>query len=171
MPLIYSAGADSAGNHGGDSGEWNREHLWPRSYGIGDGGPDFTDLHNLRPCDVATNNSRGNRWFDDGGAAGSWEPPDYEKGDIARAMFYMAVRYDGGEAGVEDLELAESPDAARAQFGKLSALIRWHALDPPDDAERERNGRVERLQGNRNPFVDRPALVAEFWGEGAPPLR
>jgi hypothetical protein len=70
VPLIYSAGDDSAGNHGGDRGEWNREHLWPRSYGIGDGGPDFTDLHNLRPCDVATNGSRGNRWFDDGGGAG-----------------------------------------------------------------------------------------------------
>lgn len=31
---------------------WNREHLWPRSYGLIHGHPEFTDLHNLRPADV-----------------------------------------------------------------------------------------------------------------------
>jgi len=149
-------------NNGGDRGEWNREHLWPRSYAIGKSGPDFCDLHNLRPCAVATNSLRQNKYFADQSTTRTWAPPDDEKGDIAWAMFYMAVRYEGGEEHTEDLELVDEPESGTGNFGRLSALLHWHDEDPPDETERKRNGRVEKLQGNRNPFVDRPELVGEF---------
>ena len=104
---------------------WNREHLWPRSRGVDDTGADTSDLFNLRPSYASINGSRGNLVFDnsnpaEGGYqapgsfglapeassdANSWEPPDGVKGAIARAMFYMAVRYDGSDPSTKDLEL------------------------------------------------------------------
>ncbi|KAL6194563.1 hypothetical protein ACLB2K_035645 [Fragaria x ananassa] len=41
---------------------WNREHLWPRSYGLKNG-PSLTDIHNIRPADVNVNSSRGNKYY------------------------------------------------------------------------------------------------------------
>jgi len=165
VELIYSSASRDATNHGGDRGEWNREHLWPRSYGIGNGGTDFTDLHNLRPCDVTTNNRRGNKYFAASTSTKTWEPPADEKGNIARALFYMAVRYEGDEDRTEDLELTETPRSGSPNFGALSTLLKWHQQDPPDDAERARNDRVEALQGNRNPFIDQPDLAGKIWHE------
>ena len=63
-------------------------------------------------------------------------------GDVARAMFYMSVRW--------GLELSPAQD---------SVLRRWHDLDPVSETERLRNTAIQRVQGNRNPFVDCPALV------------
>ena len=68
--LVYSRGSVPANDHGGEVGEWNREHLWPRSLGIGRSGPDSTDLHALMPCAVSANSSRGNLPFDDADAGG-----------------------------------------------------------------------------------------------------
>ena len=68
--LVYSRGSVPANDHGGEVGEWNREHLWPRSLGIGRSGPDRTDLHALMPCAVSANSSRGNLPFDDADAGG-----------------------------------------------------------------------------------------------------
>src|SRR4029450_277801 len=103
---------------------WNREHLWPRSRGVDDTGPDTSDLFHIVPCDDDVNSQRSNLYFDnssalDGGIispghpeapltsrdSNSWEPPPNEKGDIARALFYMAVRYDGTEPNTPDLAL------------------------------------------------------------------
>jgi endonuclease I len=67
------------------------------------------------------------------------------RGNVARALFYFAVRYD---QPIDDRE--------------ERILRKWHAEDPPDAGERARNDRVERAQGNRNPFVDRPELVARI---------
>ncbi|QVL48256.1 MAG: endonuclease [Thiocapsa sp.] len=36
------------------------------------------------------------------------------------------------------------------------------------DAERQRNDRIEAVQGNRNPFIDHPELVCRAWGLGCP---
>ena len=90
---------------------WNREHLWPNSYGINGLGPAFSDLHNLRAEDWSVNSSRGTKFYavsDHLDAhyrmpahpeaplastdTDSWEPPAAVKGDIARALFYMTVR-------------------------------------------------------------------------------
>ena len=87
--------------------DWNREHVWAKSHGdFGNTPPCGTDMHHLRPSDVSVNGDRGNKDFDNGGTqhseatgcyydADSWEPRDEVKGDIARSMFYMTVRYEG----------------------------------------------------------------------------
>ncbi len=161
---------------------WNREHLWPNSYGIDDQPPAYSDLHNLRACDANVNSSRGNEFFDwsDTNAASyvmpahveapecssdadSWEPPPSVRGDIARAQFYMAVRYAGDKANEPDLELTDNIAAinsASTLMGRLRTLLQWHAADPVDDAERTRNDLIYSLyQANRNPFVDQPGWV------------
>ncbi|MCK4827406.1 endonuclease, partial [bacterium] len=86
---------------------WNREHVWAKSHGFPDmADTAYTDVHHLRPADRSVNGARGNRDFDWGGFEleevdecyydyDSWEPPDRVKGDVARMLFYMAVRYEG----------------------------------------------------------------------------
>jgi len=137
---------------------WNREHLWPRSYGVGKWGPDFSDLHCLRASGGLENAARGNEPF------GRFMPPASVRGDIARCMFYMAVRYDGLQEGTEDLELTNCPCSARFAMGHLGTLLQWHAEDPVDDVEAARNARIcGDYQHNRNPFVDHPELVGRLW--------
>ena len=112
-----------------------------------------------------------------------WEVWEDRKGDVARAMFYMAVRYEGdthGSAGItepdleltDDLNLVEGSNTgsnlASGYMGRLSVLLEWHEVDPVDDAERARNDRVAEAQGNRNPFIDNPEYVSYvFTGNGA----
>lgn len=166
---------------------WNREHLWPRSYGLEEGRPEFTDVHNLRPADVNVNSSRGNKYFGDCTArmtprclipanreaaadtatdANTWRPPSQVRGDIARAVFYMAVRYGIEQpSGSLNLQLSDSPSVANATMGLLSTLLQWNNLDPPSPSEVLRNSRVCSLyQGNRNPFVDHPEYASSIWG-------
>ena len=172
--LFYSGRSEPKANFPG----WNREHLWPNSLGIDDEMPAFSDLHGLRPADSNVNSSRGNKFYDDsmeadGGirnpahpeAVGntsdsdSWEPPDSRKGDVARACFYMAVRYEGldGEPNLELTDDLGTITTAGDMMGRLTTLILWHLLDPPDEIEEARNdGIFELYQGNRNPFIDRP---------------
>jgi deoxyribonuclease-1 len=72
------------------------------------------------------------------------EPRPAVRGDIARAMLYMAERY--------GLEIYPRQKAL---------LLEWHRADPPDAGERRRNAVIERLQGNRNPFIDDPERQPE----------
>lgn len=101
-----------------------------------------------------------------------FQPPASVRGDIARALFYMAVRYDGDavqDPGTRDLELSDSPDASWGYMGVLSVLRAWHEADPVDDVERLRNGLVCGQQGNRNPFIDHPEWVADIdWATCVP---
>ena len=165
---------------------WNREHLWPRSRGVEETGPDNTDVHALRPADWHVNAVRNNLFFgdcedtctsrpaDEEAAVDTalnslmFLPPESVRGDIARAIFYMERRYSFvDEVDTEVLELTDCPDveAETNQMAYLSDLLQWHEDDPPDDAERRRNDRVcARWQGNRNPFVDFPQLVASLYG-------
>ena len=70
----------------------------------------------------------------------------------------MDTRYDGSDTRT-DIALGEVADPSSGTFGKLSTLLKWHRMDPVSDDERRRNDRIFSLQGNRNPFVDRPELV------------
>lgn len=176
--LLYTGWSLSADAHGNDASGWNREHIWSKSRGdFGTRQGAGTDLHAIRPAEVTVNTARSNRAFDDGGElyidrdgptgcrsdADSWEPRDQVKGDVARAIFYMAVRYEDAEL---DLELTETPRPQQDKaplHGVVSTLLRWHQLDPPDDYERRRNDRVETLQGNRNPFIDHPEWAELIW--------
>ena len=49
--LIYSDRSEPAAVNQGVSTGWNREHIWPKSFGVGYDGADTSDLHALRPCD------------------------------------------------------------------------------------------------------------------------
>jgi len=185
--LIYTDATSPKDNNGGAIGNWNREHLWPRNFGIGNDGPDNSDLFNLRPSDVQVNSERGSLFFDNSDpekslplqfpAPGcskdhdSWEPRDEEKGDIARSCFYMATRYNGNDPGTSNLRLSDHPDAATSRFGKLRTLIQWHHLDPVDRAEQKRNHRVfTHWQGNRNPFIDHPEFAGLVFLSSYPEL-
>lgn len=179
VELIYSPDTRSVNGNGGSVGDWNREHLWPRSFGIfNDGGADNSDIFNLRPSDVQVNSERGSLFFDDTGQAiplqfsaegsskdgDSWEPRDDEKGDVARACFYMHVRYDGSDALTTDLTLSDFPSAAVSRFGKLATLLKWHRLDPVNARNRQRNQEVyDDWQQNRNPFVDHPEFAEQIF--------
>ena len=101
-----------------------------------------------------------------------------QRGDMARSVFYMAIRYEGiasedaNDGDIPDLELtddaglinATSNGSAKAYMGFLSTLLQWHQQDPVDDRERDRNVVVYSFQGNRNPFIDHPewATMALF---------
>lgn len=158
-------------------GVWNREHTFPRSRGgfdsiaadtLSDGRDIFwttnadstrhanSDGHGIRAIDAAENNSRGNQFY------GQYNGPPGTlggfKGDVARCIFYLAVRYNG-------LEVVNGfPDGLIGQFGDLATLLDWHRNDPPDDFEMNRNNVIYTWQYNRNPFIDQPDLVEYFWG-------
>jgi endonuclease I len=179
--LIYSRRAEPISTWP----NWNREHLWCNSFGIDDLYPAYSDLHALRACDASVNSSRSNEYYDWSNTNSpsyrfpahpeaplcssdedSWEPPDSVKGDIARSIFYMDIRYDG--SGDEpSLVLSEDTDNINSlsnYMGKLGAMLQWHVIDPVSDEERLRNDRIYELyQGNRNPFVDHPEWVQKIY--------
>lgn len=175
--LFYSGRSQEKNTDGCCGDDWNREHVWAKSHGGFDTemGPG-TDLHQLRPTDASVNGARGTLDFDNGGFPNneciireclsdgdSWEPDDEVKGDVARILFYMVVRYEGDD-GFEDLELNERLNNSSPYHGKLSTLLEWHELDPEDDFERNRNEIIYiDYQHNRNPFIDHPEWVNEIW--------
>lgn len=158
-------------------GKWNREHIFPRSRGgfyaieddeVADGIELYwttnadslrhgnSDAHALRAADGPENSSRGNQFY------GQYNGPSGTlgkfKGDAARSIFYMAVRYNG-------LEIVNGfPEGNVGDFGDLETLLEWHRNDPPDDYEMNRNNVVYNWQFNRNPFIDQPDLIEYIWG-------
>ena len=184
--LLYTGRSQAKSENSGESSasgsnRWNREHVWSKSHGFpNESDTAYTDLHHLRPTDESVNSSRGTKDFDNGGSAhseatdcnydsDSWEPRDEVKGDVARMMFYMEVRYDPGahsDGTNYDLELVDYTGTSTSSdnFGKLSTLITWHANDPVDAFESDRNDSIYAYQGNRNPFIDYPEFVNAIWG-------
>ena len=179
--LIYTGRSQaksfsSSGNNDPDA--WNREHSWPKSHGFpssGDWG--YTDIHHLRPSDASVNASRGNKDYDNGGSGiseapgnytdtDSFEPRDEVKGDLARMMFYMDIRYNGSDStSTDDLTLVNYTGTSGANLGKVCTLLTWHINDPVSTEEINRHARIVEVQGNRNPFVDYPAWAQEIWGD------
>lgn len=175
--LLYSGRSQSKSTFGGGADDWNREHVWAKSHGdFGNNPPAGTDAHHIRPTDASVNSSRGNLDFDNGGQQhneatdcyfddDSWEPRDAVKGDVARMIFYMDVRYDGSD-GVADLEVTDEVGTyPNAKHGKLSTLLEWHLQDLPDDFELNRNEVIYGYQENRNPFIDHPEFATAIWGD------
>ncbi|MGX1156839.1 endonuclease I family protein [Streptomyces albogriseolus] len=174
--LLYSGISRSKSLNGGDVGDWNREHVWAKSHGdFGTSTGPGTDLHHLRPEDVQVNSIRGNKDFDNGGGSftnsggsltdsNSFEPRDAVKGDVARMILYMAVRYEGTD-GWPDLEPNDSvTNGTNPYHGRLSVLKQWHQEDPPSTFERNRNNVIhDSYQHNRNPFIDHPEWVESIW--------
>ncbi|MFJ7753134.1 endonuclease [Peribacillus muralis] len=174
--LLYTGRSQGKTVNGSGVNDWNREHVWAKSHGdfgttLGPG----TDLHHLRPADVSVNSTRNNLDFDNGGSehseakgnyydSDSWEPRDGVKGDVARMLFYMAVRYEGDDGEI-DLELNNQVNNGTAPYhGKLSVLLKWNEQDPVDAFERKRNEVIyNKYQHNRNPFIDHPEWASAIW--------
>ena len=163
----------------------------------------YTDCHHLFLCNDSYNSSRNNKPYGTvggsgtseyvtdanngvGGGTGSypgwsnwadttyWETWWDRRGDVARALFYMDVRYEGGTHGVTgvsepDLVLTDNlalitasntgSNESVAYMGLLSTLLQWHQDDPVDAKEMAHTDAVYAYQGNRNPFVDHPEWV------------
>ncbi|MDK0517869.1 endonuclease [Streptomyces sp. ML-6] len=173
---LYTGRSISKNSNGGSVGDWNREHVWAKSHGdFGTATGPGTDIHHLRPEDVVVNSIRGNKDFDNGGSSvsgapgnytdsDSFEPRDAVKGDVARMILYMAVRYEGTD-GFPDLEPNERVSNGSAPYiGRLSVLKAWSQEDPPDSFEKRRNDVIfDQYQHNRNPFIDHPEWVESIW--------
>jgi endonuclease I len=134
---------------------WNREHVWPQSL-LGYDTAMSADLHNLKPSNPGTNSSRGNKYYDYITDTDSYEPRDEVKGDVARILLYMTIKWD-------TLTLVDTVPSTY-EMALLSVLLEWHELDPVDDFERNRNEVIYSYQNNRNPFIDYPEFVDLIWG-------
>lgn len=188
--LIY-ANEDIATNpFGGDY--WNKEYIWPTSRGLGLNGPDFTDLHNIRPSSKLGRLNRSDKYFSECGvldhgtgtcttpAEGgdqtstcscnrAYQPPENMRGPIARALLYMDLRYDGEEVDTSNLRLTDCPFQPPNDMAYLSLALTWNSQYPPDDDEKGRNQKVcENWQGNRNPFVDFYTLANTLYPDPLP---
>ncbi|SEH39369.1 endonuclease [Epilithonimonas hominis] len=167
--LIY--GSQSSGTHQRSrpiGGSWNREHVYAKSKGtpnLGTSGPG-ADGHHLRPADNTLNSTRGSLSFDDGTGAtayktsrGGWFPGDEWKGDVARILMYMYVRYN---SRCLPLNITMNPSTYSSDFPDI--LLKWNIEDPVSDFEKQRNNVVAQTQGNRNPFIDNAYLATVIWG-------
>ena len=150
---------------------WNREHTYPKALGtpnLGTSGPG-SDVHHLRAADKKRNGFRGNKLFtagsgNSGTVASKWYPGDEWKGDVARIMMYMYLRY-----GNQCLPTNVCVGSTVAIDDMVTLLLQWNAEDPVSTYEENRNNYLELTsnqygQGNRNPFIDNPRLATRIWG-------
>ena len=161
------------------------EHMLPKSWWGGDVNPAYCDLFHLVPGDASANRSKSNHApgipadssFNNGsfvtgqdtihGLQRVFCPADEYKGDFARAYFYIAACYgdsltwlETGEPGAAVTN--ESWQEFRPWLRDL--LLGWHRMDPVSEKEKARAIEVNKIQGNRNPFIDYPELVEYIWG-------
>lgn len=149
------------------NGKWVREHVYPKSLGnpnLGTTGPG-SDAHHIRAIDSQKNNSRSNRRFSDGegdshiDSYGLFYPGDEWKGDVARMMMYMSIRY------LERTPANVVGSGSNTYHPDMPDIfLEWNAEDPPSEVEFVRNIVLEEMQGNRNPFIDNPYLATRIWG-------
>jgi hypothetical protein len=178
MRIIYASynfktGSSGAAKRSDYTTIWDKEHIWPKSHGNFDTGNDpGCDLHHLRASDKPNNNSyrvsrnfgivtsgttgKDHRGLNSGKYNGKtddgiYEPVDQDKGDVARACFYMALIYPS------NCSLVNSYPKNGTTLGYLNTLLEWHEFDPVDQFEMNRNNLIyENHQHNRNPFIDHP---------------
>ena len=185
--LFYSQ--DSVDKSDQDSGGspdtyFNREHLWPRSYGISYSGSAYTDLHHLVPVYKGVNSSRSNKYFDYSNPnqsgyenpannlspkctanSDTFEPGDAQKGHAARAILYMTTRYENLE--VVNTPPSGPPNTSDSKMAQLSTLLDWNRKALPTTKEKNNNQKIyESYQYNRNPFIDFPEFADAIWVDG-----
>lgn len=147
-------------------GLWVREHVFPRS--LGTPNLEFTgpgsDAHHLRAIDYNMNNSRGNNKFADGSGNAKvipgnlFYPGDEWKGDIARMMMYMYLRY---KTRCQAVIVGSGTTTYSTDMPDI--FLKWNAEDPVSQYELNRNTVLQSMQGNRNPFIDNPYLATRIW--------
>lgn len=189
-PYTYIKVSDQCGSFSGEGSCYNREHSFPRSWFGGSREPMNSDIHHIFATDGFVNGQRSSFPYGEVGSAsftsnngskkGSavsglgysgtvFEPIDAFKGDIARAYFYMATRYEdviSGWQGNSSSSNAVLNGTSTQVFEtwQLNMLKQWHAQDPVSQMEIDRNNAAQTYQGNRNPFVDHPEFVTQIWG-------
>jgi endonuclease I/chitodextrinase len=173
-------------NGSGEDFVWNREHIFPKSLAnpildTDDPGPS-TDAHHLRAADRGRNSARNNRKYGrgtgnsnysntdfheglDGPNTAAWYPGDQWKGDAARMIMYMYVRY--GSICLPTAVGVGSPKFTEDEM--IDLFLDWNVEDPVSTIEIARNTYHENTsnnaaQGNRNPFIDNPYLATRIWG-------
>lgn len=166
---------------------FDREHIWAQSRGEFNTSAGMgTDMHHLFASDKINNQNGhgnsdygnvdvissqiGNNDYNKTGKTGTqngssiiiYEPHDDVKGDIARALFYMAVRYDDVLSLTNEIQ-----NNTTGVIGNLEVLLEWNKSDPVDVFEIHRNNLIyNNIQHNRNPFIDFPDWADAIWGEG-----
>ncbi len=190
-PYIYTFYEDQdTGTGGNTEGDvYNREHSFPRSWFGGSVNPMHTDLHHIYPVDKWVNNfkaayplavivnpegtslngSKRGTINVNGYSGLAFEPIDDYKGDLARAFFYMITRYENKISGwtYSDAGMAMLDNEKYPGYNEwaIDMLIEWHENDPVSQKEIARNDAVYAIQGNRNPFIDKPGFVNRIWGD------
>ncbi|MEN8776524.1 MAG: endonuclease [Polaribacter sp.] len=172
----------------GDNFVWNREHVFSKSLAspslVTNNPGSGKDAHNLRPADKNRNSERNNFKFalgtgnssrssvtyngPEGPNTRGWYPGDEWKGDVARIIMYMYLRYG-------DQCLPTAVGVGSNQFtpdDMIDLFLKWNVEDPVSDFEKARNTFHENTsntyaQGNRNPFIDNPYLATRIWGGDA----
>ena len=150
-------------------GLFNREHVYAKSIATPslttDDPGSGTDAHNLKACDSQMNSSRSNRLFeDDSGdshitSSGEWYPGDEWKGDVARIIMYMHLRYTS-QCPANDIGTGSNT----YHSDMPDVFLQWNIDDPVSAYETQRNPILESMQGNRNPFIDNPYIATKLWG-------
>ena len=136
-PQLWNTYHGSGGILDGNKAVWNKEHIWAKSNGFAtESKPAHSDLHHLRASDKQLNGTRSNYAFanttsgsyakDHFGntstsrlSGGVFEPGDQYKGDVARALFYMATRYYNGDGSNSALSLTTGTDASGGKWVKI----------------------------------------------------
>ncbi len=176
--LFYTSFVTTSSTFNASSPGWNREHVWPKSLGGYNTTGPGADLHHIRPDNVKTNSTRGNKKYGNvtngsqaygdtlvnsmsGGTYNTtyFEPFDDVKGDVARICLYMYVRYGADWNGCSSITNI---------FQSIDVLLEWCELDPVDTWELGRNEVVAAYQGNRNVFIDYPEYAWLIFGKDVP---
>ena len=174
----YNFGSDQCGNYNAEGDCFNREHSFPKSW-FNDALPMNSDLFHLYPTDGWVNGKRGNYPYGEvnsptytssngsklgenvfpGYSGTVFEPIDAYKGDFARTYFYMVTRY----KNVASNWTSDMLTGDNLSVWAKTMLISWDALDPVSQKEIDRNNAIHDVQGNRNPFIDRPSWISYIW--------
>jgi len=175
----YNFFVDQCGNYSGEGSCYNREHSWPKSW-FNDQMPMYTDLFHLIPTDGYVNGRRSNYPYGEVGSA-NWtstngskvgsnntsgysgivfEPIDAYKGDLARGVLYMTVRYYGEDNNWPGSDMT---NGASLKPWALALMLQWHQQDPVSQKEINRNNAIYNLQHNRNPFIDNPDFALRIY--------
>jgi len=181
---------DQCGTYKSEGGCYNREHSFPRSWFGGANEPMNSDVHFIFATDGYVNSKRSSYPYgevasatftsNNGSKLGSataalgyngtvFEPIDEFKGDLARAYFYVATRYENvigswqNNTTYSDAVLDGTSNHVFEQW-QLNMLLRWSANDPVSQKEIDRNNNAFIHQGNRNPFIDHPEYIDAIWG-------
>ncbi|KAA5820886.1 tandem-95 repeat protein [Algibacter amylolyticus] len=142
----------TSGNNPYATQTFNTEHIFPQSKLSSDIA--VSDLHHLRSADATVNSDRSNYPFIDGSGTNkliggtAWYPGDEWRGDVARMVMYLNIRYG------EDFN----------KVGGLELFKAWNVADPVSEFEEQRNNVIYAAQGNRNPFIDNPYIATLIWG-------